>query len=159
MGEMREEGLVRAVHGGLAQVESVVSDACQSCGAKGACHSLGGERKRQVTAVNQAGAREGDLVQIAMPRAGALGAGALVYLGPVVALLAGGFAGDRLAPGWGWEAESGAVIGALAALAAAWIGLRWISARLARSKSLKVRVVRVLKKGATDAVDQCSVGV
>jgi sigma-E factor negative regulatory protein RseC len=156
---MREEGVVRSIAGGMAVVESVASDACASCGARGACHSLGGERARMVTARNQAGAREGDRVLLAIPRRSALGAGFLVYLGPVLATIAGAALGKRLFQDWGGDPQAGAIVLALAFLAGSWLALRWLSPRLARRKGFTVRIVRVLQKGDTDAVDQCASGV
>jgi sigma-E factor negative regulatory protein RseC len=156
---MREEGVVRSVTGGLAMVESAASEACASCGARGACHSLGGERSRVVTAHNQAGARVGDRVLLAMPRRSALSAGFLVYLGPVLALIAGAALGQRLFLRAGWDPEAGAIVLALVFLAGAWLGLHWLSPRLAKRKGFAVRIVRVLQKGDRDAVDQCASGV
>lgn len=157
--QMQEEGVVRSLHGGLAQVESVQSEACATCGARGACHAMGGEKTRLVTALNQAKAQVGDRVMISMPRNAVLGASFLVYLVPALGLILGASLGNSLAPGWGWEPQTGAVVFGLAGLLATWLMVSLLSKRLAKNKNFTVRIVRVLKKGATDAVDQCAAGL
>lgn len=151
---MQEEGVVVQTRAGLAQVETTQQEACKSCGAQQACHALSGSKKRVVSAVNQVQAKTGDRVLLSMPRKGVLGATFLVYMVPVMALIAGAALGKRLAPSWGWEGQTGAVILGLAALVLAWLVLRRISQRLARRKELTVKVVRILKEGEGDAVEQ-----
>ncbi len=156
---MTEQAVVRSVHGGAARVEAVESDACLSCGARGACHSLSSDRKREITALNQAGAREGDRVLLAIPRKAALGAGFLVYIVPIMALIAGAVVGKRLAPELGWQVQNGAVALGLASLAACWLALRWVSKRLGKRRDFSVTIVRVLQKGEEDALDQYPAGL
>lgn len=156
---MQEEGLVRSLQGGLAMVESVQSEACASCGAKGACHALGGEKIRIVTALNEAGAQVGDRVMLSMPRKAVLGASFLAYMVPVLGLILGAALGDGLAPNWGWDAQTGAVVLGLGGLAVSWLLVSLIAKRLARKSNFTVRIVRVLEKGATDALDECATGL
>ncbi|RJX33877.1 MAG: hypothetical protein C4525_08395 [Desulfarculus sp.] len=151
--DMQEEGRVVQTLGGLAQVETIQQEACKSCGARGACHTLGGDKKRIISALNQAQAQPGDRVLLSMPRKGVLGASFLVYMLPVIALLAGAALGKRLGPAWGWEGQTGAVVLGLVSLLVVWFVLRRISARLARRRELTVKVVRILEKGVGDAVE------
>jgi sigma-E factor negative regulatory protein RseC len=157
--EMKEEGVVRSVTGGLAVVETVRQEACSGCGAQGACHALGGGKERVVTARNQVGAQVGDRVLLGIPSKGVLSAGFLVYLLPVAALMGGAAMGKALAPSWGIDPQGAAVGLGIAALSVCWLALRWISRRLAGKKMLTVRVIRILGKGETDALDQCSVSL
>jgi len=157
--QMQEEGRVVEVRGGLALVEAVQSDACASCGARDACHALGGDRQRVVRALNPVGAAVGDRVLMTMPRRAVLGASFLVYMVPVLALLVGAVVGQRLGPAWGLSPTGGAVLLGLAALAAAWLALRIVSRNLGRRDSFQVKIVRVVQKGEVDAVDQHSAGL
>ena len=157
--QMQEEGLVRSLHGGLAQVESTQSEACASCGAKGACYAMGGEKTRVVTALNEAGAQVGDKVLLTMPRKAVLGASFLAYMVPVLGLILGATLGNSLAPNWGWDAQTGAVVLGLGGLAGSWLLVSLIAKKLAKKSNFTVRIVRVLEKGATDALDECSTGL
>ncbi len=157
--QMQEEGQVVEVRGGVALVEAVQNDACASCGARNACHALGGERRRVVRALNPVGAAVGDRVLMSMPRRAVLGASFLVYMVPVLALLAGAVTGQHLGPAWGLSPTSGAVSLGLGALAAAWLGLRIVSRNLGRRESFQVKIVRVVQKGEVDAVEQHSAGL
>lgn len=156
---LQEEGLVRSLHGSLAMVEAVSSDACSHCGAKGACQFLGGERVRAVPAENPVGAQVGDRVLLAAPRRGVLTAGFLVYMVPVLALIAGAALGQRLGPDWSLGAQGGSVLLGVVSLVVTWLVLRRVSLRLGRNASFKVKIVRVLRKGNADAVEQCAAGL
>lgn len=116
-------------------------------------------RQRVVRALNPVGAAVGDRVLMTMPRRAVLGASFLVYMVPVLALLAGAVVGQRLGPAWGLSPTGGAVLLGLAALAAAWLALRIVSRNLGRRESFQVKIVRVVQKGEVDAVDQHSAGL
>jgi sigma-E factor negative regulatory protein RseC len=156
---MQEEGRVVSLQGDMALVSTTHQDACAGCSARGACHTLGGGKERQVAALNRAGAKVGDRVLVTISRSSALGAGFLAYLAPVLALLIGAFIGKTWGPSWGWGEQNAAVVLGLAALASCWMAVRWLSGRMARDGSFSVEVTRVLGRGQLDAVDQCSAGV
>lgn len=151
---MREEGVVAALTGELAVVRTMQQDACRHCGARGACTTLGGGKERRVAALNQAGARVGDRVALGISRSSALSAGFMAYMVPVLALLIGAALGKTWGPGWGFDPQNAAVVTGVAALAAAWIAVRWLSDRLARRGRFMVKVVAVVQRGETDALDQ-----
>lgn len=159
---MTEQGFVREIHGGLAMVETVQTEACSHCSAKGACQMMGGEKMRLVPAINEAGAQEGDRVLVAAKRKTVLGAGFLVYMGPVITLILGAALGKAYGPDYGYDAQTAAVVLGLSSLALCWFLVSRLSKRLAGSEHLAVKVVRVIAKaenGGPDAVDQCAVGV
>ena len=153
---MQEEGVVLETMGGMAQVETAQQEACKSCGARGACQTLGGDKRRVIAAINQAKASAGDRVLLAMPRKGVLGASFLVYMIPVFALLVGAMVGKKLGPAWGWEGQTGAVLLGALGLLGAWFFLRRLSKRLAGRKELTVMVVRILQQGEGDALESNS---
>ncbi|MGD9123759.1 MAG: SoxR reducing system RseC family protein [Desulfarculaceae bacterium] len=153
--DMHEQGLVRAVKGGMAQVETVQSEACHQCNAQAACHGMGGARQRLVWALNQAQAQEGDRVLLALPRKGVLGAGFLVYILPILILILGAALGQRLGPAWGWNPTNAAVLLGMGGLVVSWFFLRWLSKRLAGRKEFTVRLVKVFKSPDQAGSDDC----
>lgn len=154
--DMHEEGKVLAVQGGLAQVETVQTEACSHCVAKTSCQTMGGVKKRMIWAINEAKAKQGDRVLLALPRRGVLGAGFLVYMVPVLALILGSSVGKSYGPQWGWDEQNAAVLLGFSALTITWLILRKVSKALGRKKEFKVRLVRVLKQ--KDAVVSCPAG-
>ncbi len=126
---IEERARVVAVEGDYAWIEARPG-ACGGCAARTACGTAGLQRwlqrrRRQVRALNRAGARPGDEVLVGLAE-GALVRGSLwVYLVPLAGLIGGGvLASLLLGPG-----DSPAAVGALAGLAGT--GL-WSRARLRR---------------------------
>ncbi|WP_197281995.1 SoxR reducing system RseC family protein [Dethiosulfatarculus sandiegensis] len=154
--DMHEEGRVLAVQGGLAQVETVQTEACSHCVAKTSCQTMGGVKKRMIWAINEAKAKEGDRVLLALPRRGVLGAGFLVYMVPVLALILGSSLGKIYGPQWGWDEQNAAVLLGFASLTITWLILRKVSKALGRKKEFKVRLVQVLRP--KDVAASCPAG-
>ena len=139
---MKEEGVVRQVRGNMAVVATLQTEACHSCGAKGACSTMGGLKERIVSAENQLGAKPGDKVVIAVPTKGVLSAGFLVYIAPILALIIGAYLGQRYA------GTHGSVILGLLFLAGGWMLARPMGQRLANRRHLSVKVIRILGQAA-----------
>ncbi len=141
---MTEEGLVRALRGGEAEVVTFQTEACRHCMGKGACYALGGIKERVVSAQNPVGAAVGDRVLLAIPRSEVMHAGVLAYLVPVAALILGALVGQKTAPSLGLDPTDGSVLVGVAGLALAWLGTSLYSRRLSRKNRLRVRILRVL---------------
>lgn len=93
---MQETGVVTTLQEkGFALVRATTGDFCESCKCQGACHTLGGGTERKITAINRAGAMEGDQVLISIGSGSFLKASLVVYLLPILALLAGSFIGHK----------------------------------------------------------------
>jgi len=93
-----ETGIVESVNGTRATVKTKRTEACSGCSAKGACHSLGGGKEMLVEADNPVGAAVGSQVEIVFDSGALLAGSALAYLVPVLALIVGALAGQRLGP-------------------------------------------------------------
>jgi len=143
---MTEEGVVLAVQGGWAQVETTKSDACAECMVKGACSTMGGLKRRQIRAMNQVGAKEGDRVLLALPRRGVMGAGFMAYIVPVLALMLGAWLGQQYGPQYGFGATNASVVAGLAGLVGAWWLARLVSLQISKRQALTVKVVRILQR-------------
>lgn len=92
-GRRREEGTVVAVRGDLAEVLIPRSRHCEGCGS---CCVVAGEDGMLAEAVNEAGAREGDRVEVELPFRASLKAAYLLYGIPLAAFLVGLGAGSLL---------------------------------------------------------------
>ena len=99
---MVQTGFIKKLHGRIADVEIQRSTACgDNCASCGLCNG----RTAIVKAANAAGAAEGDTVMIDMADKKVLGAAFLVYIVPLVLLVAGYFIGNAL-----FKTEIGGII-------------------------------------------------
>lgn len=146
---MKEEGVVTGLIGGMVKVETTQTEACSGCSAKGACSSLGGLKKREIVLKNNLGAKEGDHVVIAVPRKGVMSAGVLVYLAPILVMIAAAAFGNAMGPQMGLTAQDGSVICGLFGLALSFVLLYFISKAVGQKKSLQIKLLRILKEGET----------
>lgn len=93
----QEKGLVAGVtNDGWAEVVADRKDACDHCGAKRCCVSLGSGAEVVIKARNRAGAKEGDLVSIDLSSGAVLKGAAVIYLIPLAGLMLGVIIGTGL---------------------------------------------------------------
>ncbi len=93
-----EQGVVLRTDSEAAWVKTIRSSACEGCTAKGSCHSMGGGQEMEVKALNPAGAREGDRILLSFETGALLKATFLIYVFPIIFLIAGAALGQMLAP-------------------------------------------------------------
>ncbi len=147
--ECIEQGVVtRLIDGRWAVVSATRSEACATCSSKGTCSALGGESSStQVRARNDVGARPGDRVSVGMAGSSIVGAAALLYFFPAVAIIGGAVAGQHVGAARGTNPDAGAALGAAAALAISLILIGFIGRRLARRREFIPRITAILVHG------------
>ena len=91
MGEvLTRTGVVTAIQGRMALVVTRMEPECESCVAKETCSTFGGGgANAEITTRNTAGAEVGDIVTISMPSSSLVKVSFLVYMLPILALIAG----------------------------------------------------------------------
>jgi sigma-E factor negative regulatory protein RseC len=97
-----EEGVVfkmGASGAGTAWVKTTRSSACESCSSRDTCHGEGGgkEMEMEVEAINTADARVGDRIVLNIRTASLLKATFLLYVFPILAMIAGAVLGQAVA--------------------------------------------------------------
>ena len=92
---IEENARVIEVRNNRALVQTTRSTACDNCSAKAGCAALGGSRDARVWAADTVGVDRGDEVVVAVPEGSLLGASALAYLFPVIALIGAAWVGHR----------------------------------------------------------------
>ncbi|MEW6079400.1 MAG: SoxR reducing system RseC family protein [Thermodesulfobacteriota bacterium] len=141
-----EEGHVIKTDKGIAWIRVSRSAACESCQSRNACHSLGGgEKDLTVAAVNPVGAREGDRVVIEFSTASLMKGTFLIYLFPILCLLAGAGLGVRLSPLLGWDESALSALSGLGAFVLAIILVVVLGNRLGKKDAYKPKIIRVFK--------------
>lgn len=141
-----ENGIVRNVSTGTALVMTVRSEACDACGAKGACEIMGGETSNMLVEVEDPiGVRPGQTVEISMETASFLQTTFLTYMVPVIALLAGALLGKYLGPDMGLSETGAAVLGALVLGAAAMFAALTLGRKMGEKDNFRPKIRRIIK--------------
>ena len=93
-----EQGVVLRTNSNSAWVKTTRSNACQGCTARKSCQPLGNSSDVEVEALNIAGARAGDRIVLSFETKSLLKATFLIYVFPIIFLMAGAVIGQMLAP-------------------------------------------------------------
>lgn len=93
-----EQGVVLRTDSETAWVKTVRSSACEGCTARESCHTTGSGRDMEVKAINLAGAGAGDRIVLTFETASLLKATFLIYVFPIILMIAGALLGQVLAP-------------------------------------------------------------
>jgi len=147
---MQQVGVVVAIAGDRAKVKVCRATACSHCGKcpEGERHTLSlFELPKEiiVDAYNEAGAGEGQAVELVAPDGSILLAAFLAYMVPLIAFFIGVFLGNWLAPALGFaEAQVGSILFGLLFLSAAYGVLRCKNKALRESRRFLPTIVRVL---------------
>ena len=126
---IQEQGSVVEVQPGRARVQTRRSGSCENCKARSGCTGLGGGREARVWVVDPLGVKIDDEVIIAVPGGTVVRASLLLYLIPVLALLAGAVLGNQLAPRFGLPPDLGAAVVGVSGMALAFAVARVAGAR------------------------------
>ncbi len=140
-----EQGVVLRTDSEAAWVKTIRSSACEGCTAKGSCHSMGGGQEMEVKALNPAGAREGDRIVLSFETSSLLKATFLIYVFPIIFLIAGAALGQMLAP---FMAFNPSALAVLLGFAFFFIALFIIKARankMAKQNAYQPKITKIIK--------------
>lgn len=144
---IHETGLVtRIQENGLALVTPLRGEFCGSCPCRGTCQVLGGRAERQIVAINRAGAQAGDCVLVSIGAGPFLKISSLVYLLPILGLVAGSYMGERYSAQI-WPAGNPETVSILAGLLFVGISLmviRLLSGRLSHNHKYYPVIEKIL---------------
>ncbi len=141
-----ERGIVIRTGASGAWVKTTRSGACESCASRGACHAMGGEKEMEVEVLNPVGARPGDLVVLKIDTSPLLKATFLIYLFPILLLLAGAAAGQWISSSAGWNSAVPAAVLGFGCLAAGLALVKILGGRISQQDAYRPRIVRILGK-------------
>jgi sigma-E factor negative regulatory protein RseC len=152
---IKEEGIVESISQRKAVVRIQKGAHCKNCSSREGCGVSGG-RDMQIDLENELGAEVGDCVEISLPTRSLMKLSVLVYLLPVLALIAGAYLG-RLMGTEVFHSDSAAisVICGAVAMGATFFSLRWVDRRVQVSTGYRPRMTRILfsvsTSGAADS--------
>ena len=140
-----EEGMVKRTTGNKAWVVTKRSEMCEACASHGACKTLGGGKEMEVEAINDAQAKPGDQVLLTLENQSLVKLSLLVYLFPILALIAGAALGQKVASILGTNPELSSF-----GLGSIFFGLAFVLVRikdkkLERTGAIIPKVARVIR--------------
>jgi len=92
-----EEGIVIKLDKKTAIIRTTRKTACESCGEKHSCTSIGSGQEMELEADNPINAQVGDRVTVALKTGKLMTASFLLYIFPILMMIAGALLGDHLA--------------------------------------------------------------
>ena len=149
-----EEGIVfklGAPGDQTAWVKTTRSSACESCSSRDACHGEGGVQEMEVEAINTAGARVGDRIVLKIETANLLKATFLLYVFPVLAMLAGAAAGHALARMQGMDPSGLSALCAFLFFGLAFVIIRIAGRRMSANAGYKPEIIKIRRPRATSS--------
>jgi sigma-E factor negative regulatory protein RseC len=159
-----EEGVVFKMGmagAGTAWVKTARSSACESCSSRHACQADGGGKEMEVEAINTADARVGDRIVLNIDTGPLLKATFLLYVFPVLALIAGAFSGQVVAGMSGMDPSGMSALFGFLFFGLAVVVIRIMGRRLSANRQYKPEIIKVRRRAlaAVDApsIDQATV--
>lgn len=147
---MEEEGRVVKVEAGYAIVHTERGSACDSCSSKASCHALGGTdgKVMEMRVVNDIGAVVGDRVKIAIDSVVLLKSSFLIYIVPLVFMIAGGIIGDSYAREYMPGSDPDLVAGGagIVCLVISFLLIKLWSKGLDKKREYQPRIVAILNR-------------
>ena len=141
-----EEGIVfklGAAGSGTAWVKTTRSSACASCSSRNACHTSGGGKEMEVEAINTAQAKVGDRIVLNISTGSLLKATFLLYVFPILAMIAGALIGQMVAEARGTDPSGVSALFAFAFFGLAFFAIRIIGRFLSRDASYKPEIIKI----------------
>ena len=144
-----EQGIVIRIDASrptTAWVKTVRSSACEACASKDHCNPGHRTQEQEVEAINLAGARIGDRIQLAIHTGALLKAMFMLYIFPIMCMLTGGVIGDWTAPRFNANPSLLAMIAALGFFGAAMIVVRIGGQRMGGREEYRPKIIRILSR-------------
>ena len=143
-----EQGVVTRLNAGVdpptAWVRIVRTGACESCSSRHSCNVGKGGSTDEVEAVNLVKARIGDRIQVTMETGSLMKATFLLYLFPVLCMIAGGVFGHGISLSLDIQGSVLSVLLSLVFLAAAMIFVRAKGRRMGMKSVYRPRILRII---------------
>ena len=147
-----EQGVIERVSGQKAMVRIERTSACATCESRGACE-VGSDKNMVVEVANYLGAGKGDYVEISVSSGSFLKLSILVYFLPVVALVAGAFAGGEFAAPLHLQPTPASIVGGCLAMAITFYALKRIDRSSRATRKFQPRMTRILHRGESPRED------
>ena len=140
-----ERGIVIKIDSTTAWVKTTRTSACKTCSAKSSCNVVESGKEMEVQAINEAGAQVGDRIIISIETASLLKASFLLYVFPILLMIAGAVIGQKAGPLLDIDPSA---FSAIVAFLFFFISFWFVKSRgnqMARKNEYKPKIIRILK--------------
>jgi len=141
-----KEGIITAAKLSKAWVKTVRSTTCEACEAKDSCHENDHDQEMIVQVENTIDACIGDRVVIGFRTAPLLQLTFMLYVFPIILLIAGAAAGQFAAPALQTDPSLTSLFSGLACFAIAFVVIRKLNDKLAAEKKYMPFIIRIMHK-------------
>jgi len=139
-----EQGIVTHIGpaDNTAWVKTVRSSTCEGCASKDSCEAAGNDMK--VKAINLAGAKVGDPIVLYLQTGAMLRATFLLYVFPIICMIIGAVAGQKIAPMLGYSPSVMSVFVGLLLFVIAVLVIKIRSDSMAGKQEYQPKIIRIL---------------
>ncbi len=141
-----EKGVVTKIDSTTAWVKTKKTHACEACAARSSCNVLGGGKEMEVEAINYAGAKVGEKVVISFETSPLLKATFMLYVLPVLFLIAGAYLGNNMAPFFNFNASALSVITGFLFFGLIIMFVKSKGNQLAKKDEYRPKVIKIIKE-------------
>jgi sigma-E factor negative regulatory protein RseC len=141
-----EKGIVIRTDSTTAWVKTAKTHACEGCAARSSCNVMGGGKEMEVKAINHAGAKVGEKVVISFETSPLLKATFMLYVLPVLFLMAGAYIGSKMAPFFNLNASALSVIIGFLFFGLIIIFVKSKGNKLAEKDEYRPKVIKILNE-------------
>lgn len=139
-----EEGIVFKIGvSGTAWVKTTRSSACASCSSKDACHGDGKSQEMEVEALNTVDARVGDRIILNIKTTSLLKATFLLYVFPILAMIAGAVLGQRIATDKGMDPSGLSALFGFLLFGLAFVVIRITGRHLSKNTDYRPEIIKI----------------
>lgn len=140
-----ERGIVTKIDSTTAWVKTTRTSACRTCSAKSSCSTGESGKEMEVEAINEAGAQIGDRIIISIETASLLKASFLLYVFPILLMIAGAVIGQKTGPVFDIDPSLfSAIVGFLFFFISFWF-VKSRGNSMAQKNEYKPKIIRILK--------------
>lgn len=143
-----ETGVVIRTGNGRVWIKTFKSSTCAACSSRESCGNPHGGKEMEVEAINDVNAKSGDRVMISFGTAPLMKVYSLVYIFPIVALLAGAIFGLKVAAWLSMDQSLASMLVGAVFFVGAFFAVRSMGARMAKKDIYQPRVLRILRPAA-----------
>lgn len=142
-----EEGIVIKIDSTTAWVKTTKTHACEACAARASCNVMGGGKEMEVEAINHAGAKVGEKVVLFFETSPLLKATFMLYVLPILFLMAGAFIGHKMASFFNFDASLLSAITGFLFFGLIILFVRDRGNKMAKKDEYRPKIIKIIKQG------------